>query len=237
MTMELATISEYAWLLAKGVGTTVLLMAVVGTLAPLLALPLALAREYGPRSIRWSVNVFSWLMRAVPTLVLLFFAYFGLPSLGIYLSPVTSALIALVISAMGYNVEFLTAGLKAVPHGQIEACRSLGIKRSLMIRKVILPQALPISLPPLFSNLTLNLKGTSLAGLVAVPEFMGTISGLISETYRPVEFLLLAAVVYLALNSVIIWLQGVAERAFNPMWRAEKIAAAERRAALTPPLA
>lgn len=228
---------DYAWLIAKGIGTTIFLMAIVGTLAPLLALPLALAREYGPRWARWSVNTFSWLMRAVPTLVLLFFAYFGLPALGIYLPPLVSALIALVISAMGYNVEFLTAGLKAVPFGQIEACRSLGIKRGVMIRKVILPQAMPISLPPLFSNLTLNLKGTSLAGLVAVPEFMGTISGLISETYRPVEFLLLAGAVYLALNSVIIWLQGVTERAFNPAWRAEKAAAAEAKRALAMPMA
>jgi His/Glu/Gln/Arg/opine family amino acid ABC transporter permease subunit len=226
--MDMTIITGSAWILLKGLGTTIALMAVVGTLAPLLALPLALGREYGPRWMRFTVNTFSWLMRAVPTLVLLFFAYFGLPSLGIYLPPLVSALIALVISAMGYNVEFLTAGLKAVPAGQVEACRALGIKRGVMIWKVILPQALPISLPPLFSNLTLNLKGTSLAGLVAVPEFMATISGLISETYRPIEFLLLAAVVYLILNSVIIWLQGVAERYFSPTWRAERM---ERRLA------
>lgn len=214
--------AQYIPVLAKGIGITILLMCVVGTAAPLLALPLALAREYGPPWAGRLVSTFSWLMRAVPTLVLLFFAYFGLPALGIYLSPVVSALLALVVSAMGYNVEFLTAGLRAVPPGMVEACRALGMSRGQMIRRVILPQALPVAVPPLFSNLTLNLKGTSLAGLVAVPEFMATISGLISETYRPIEFLLLAGAVYLALNSVIIWLQSVAERRLSPTGRAER---------------
>ncbi len=220
---------QYLPVLAQGVLLTILLMVVVGTCAPLLALPLALGREYGPRWVRVAVNVFSWLMRSVPTLVLLFFAYFGLPALGIYLPPLLSAMLALVVSAMGYNVEFLTAGLRAVNPAQIEACRALRMTRWQMVWRVILPQALPVSLPPLFSNLTLNLKGTALAGLVAVPEFMATIAGLISETYRPIEFLLLAAAVYLALNSVLIWLQGVAERRFSPEWQAarrEKLAAA-----------
>lgn len=198
--------------LARGVGITVLLMLVVGTVAPLLALPLALGREYGPRWTGALVSGFSWLMRAVPTLVLLFFAYFALPAFGIFLPPVLSALIALVISAMGYNVEFISAGLRAVNPAQIETCRALGMSRLQMVRRVVLPQAMPVTVPPLFSNLTLNLKGTSLAGLVAVPEFMATISGLISETYRPIEFLALAAVVYLILNSVLIWLQGAIER-------------------------
>ncbi|MBP1849367.1 amino acid ABC transporter permease [Rhizobium halophytocola] len=220
--MDFSLFTAYTATLLHGILMTIALMLVVGTLAPLLALPLALGREYGPAWMRWSVNGFSWLMRAVPTLVLLFFAYFGLPALGIYLPPMLSALVALVISAMGYNVEFLAAGLRAVPEGQIEACRALGLRRNVMIWKVVLPQALPIAIPPLFSNLTLNLKGTSLAGLVAVPEFMATISGLISETYRPVEFLLLAAVVYLALNSLLIGLQGVAERRFSPEWKAQR---------------
>jgi len=213
---------EHLPVLARGILVTILLMAVVGTCGPLLALPLALGREYGPRWVRVSVNIFSWLMRSVPTLVLLFFAYFGLPALGIFLPPLLSAMLALIVSAMGYNVEFLAAGLRAVHPAQIESCRALGMTRPQMIRRVILPQALPVSLPPLFSNLTLNLKGTSLAGLVAVPEFMATTAGLISETYRPIEFLLLAAAVYLVLNSVLIWLQSVAERRFSPEWRASR---------------
>ncbi|EPX82177.1 amino acid ABC transporter permease [Salipiger mucosus] len=220
--MDLTLFTQYTPLLLKGIGTTILLMAVVGTAAPLLALPLALAREYGPGWASRGVTAFSWLMRAVPTLVLLFFAYFGLPALGIFLPPLISAMIALVISAMGYNVEFLTAGLRAVNPAMLEACRALGMTRGQMIRRVVLPQALPVAVPPLFSNLTLNLKGTALAGLVAVPEFMATISGLISQTYRPIEFLLLAAVVYLALNSAIIWLQGHVEDRLSPAGRARR---------------
>lgn len=220
--MNFSILIDYFPVILKGVGMTILLMLMVGTLAPLLALPLALLREYGPRWARYPVNAFSWLMRAVPTLVLLFFAYFGLPALGIYLPATVSALIALIISAMGYNVEFISAGLRAVPPQQIETCRALGIPRGKMVRRIILPQAMGVAVPPLFSNLTLNLKGTSLAGMVAVPELMSVISGLISETYRPIELLLCAAVIYLALNSLLLWLQAQVERRVSVTWLAQR---------------
>ncbi|MEI4485776.1 amino acid ABC transporter permease [Frigidibacter sp. MR17.14] len=226
--MDFTVVWTAAPLIAKGIGMTVLLMACVGTLAPLLALPLALAREFGPAWAGRAVSAFTWAMRAVPTLVLLFFAYFGLPALGIYLSPTLSALGALIVSAMGYNVEFLTSGLRAVPAAQIETCRALGMGQGKMIRRIVLPQALPVAVPPLFSNLTLNLKGTSLAGLVAVPELTSIISGLISETYRPIELLLVAGAIYLCLNSVLIWLQARVEERLDVRWRAAR---AERRAA------
>lgn len=220
--MNFGVILEYVPVILKGTLATVLLMCVVGTLAPLLALPLALAREYGPHWARYPVNFFSWMMRAVPTLVLLYFAYFGLPALGVYLPATVSALIALVISAMGYNIEFITAGLRSVHPQQFEACRALGMPRTTMIRRIVLPQAMAVTFPPLFSNLTLNLKGTSLASMVAVPELTGVISGLISETYRPIELLCCAGVIYLLLNSAILWLQAQMERRVDVKWLAEQ---------------
>ena len=87
---------------------------------------------------------------------------------------------------------------------------------------MVLPRALHVVMPLLFSNQTLNLKGTSLAGLVAVPELIATISGLISETYRPTEVLLLASAVYPPLNSVIIGIQGVVERCPSSEGREER---------------
>jgi len=210
-------------LLLQGTLTTVLLMLVVGTVAPILAFPLAILRGHKNPAIWLPIAAFSWMMRAVPTLVLLFFCYYGLPALGVYLDAVPSALLALVISALGYNIEFLRAGLLAVPATQFEAARALGIPRYQMYKRLILPQALPVALPPLFSNLTLNLKGTALAGLVSVSELTSVTSGLISETYRPIELLIAAGVIYLFLNSILILLQGVVERRFDIRGRAARI--------------
>ncbi|MFC0407145.1 amino acid ABC transporter permease [Roseomonas elaeocarpi] len=210
--MRLDIVLDNWLLLARGALTTVLLMLVVGTVSPLLAIPLALLRNSRVRSLAIPVAVFSWFTRAVPTLVLLFFCYYGLPFFGIFLDPLPSALLALVLSATGYNVEFFRAGLRAVPKGQYEAAAALGLPASVAFRKVIFPQALRIAVPALFSNFTLNLKGTALASLVSVPELSGAVQGLISDTYRPVEFLLAAGVIYLALNSVLIALQHLVER-------------------------
>ena len=205
--------------LARGTLTTIELMAVVGTLSPLLALPLAVARNSRRAWLAYPVATFSWFTRAVPTLVLLFFAYYGLPVVGIYLNPVPSALAALVFSAVGYNIEFLRAGLKAVPKGQREAARALGMPQGAMFRRIILPQALRVATPALFSNLTLNLKGTALASLVSVSELTGNTQGLLSETYRPVEFLIAAAVIYLGLNSILIAIQHRVQRYLDPAAR------------------
>ena len=210
--MNVAIVFENWEILARGALTTVLLMLVVATVAPILSIPLALARDSGIRLLSWPVAALSWFTRAVPTLVLLFFCYYGLPVFGIYLDPIPSALLALVLSALGYNVEFFRAGFRSVPAGQYEAGRALGLKPVPLYLKVIFPQALRIAVPSLFSNFTLNLKGTALASLVSVSELASEAQGLLSATYRPVEFLLAAAVIYLALNSVIIWLQKMAEK-------------------------
>lgn len=218
--MNFSVVLTHWPILLEGTLLTLLLMAVVGTVAPLLAIPLAILRDSGITILAYPIAAFSWFMRAVPTLVLLFFAYYGLPALGIFLDPLTSALTALIISALGYNIEFMRAGLLSVPKGQFEAARALGISRFNMFRRIIFPQAMRVTVPPLFSNLTLNLKGTALAGLVSVSELTSRVSGLISETYRPIELLIAAAVIYLAINSLLIGLQGVIERRLDVRTRA-----------------
>jgi His/Glu/Gln/Arg/opine family amino acid ABC transporter permease subunit len=192
--------------------TTVLLMLVVGTVSPVLAVPLALARDSKRRRLALPIAIFSWVTRAVPTLSLLFFCYYGLPAVGVYLDPLPSALLALILSSIGYNIEFFRAGFRAVPRGQYEVARALGLSRWIMYRKVIFPQALRVAVPSLFSNFTLNLKGTALASMVSVSELSANTEGLIAETYRPIECLLAAAALYLVLNSVLIVLQKAMER-------------------------
>lgn len=217
--MNLAVITENLPLLLRGLGNTVLIAVATIILSTVLALPLAVLREGRFRLGGMLVAGYSWFARATPALAILFFTYYGLPSLGIFLEPIVAAVLGLTISAAGYNLEFIRAGLRSVPRGQTEAARALGIPPGHVLRRIVLPQALRVAVPPLFSNLTLVLKGSALASLVAVSELTGEAMGLIATTYRPIEFLTAIAVVYVALNSVLVAVQAAIERRLNVQGR------------------
>ena len=140
-------------------------------------------------------------------MVFLYFAYYGLVFFGVSLNPIVAAIVGMTLSGVGYNMEFFRSGLKAVDIGQYDACKSLGISYGHTIKKVVLPQALRVAIPPLFSNLNLILKGSSLAGVVGISELTGLSNKLISFTYRPIEILLVTAVIYLVLNSILITIE------------------------------
>lgn len=194
---------------------TMLIASLTIVLSVLLAFPLAVMRDARWAWMRWTAATYSWSMRAVPTLSLLFLAYYGLPQLGIYLSPMPAAVAGLAVSAAGYNMEYIRAGLHAVPPTQYEASRALGIPFHTALRRLILPQAMRTILPPLTSNLTLVLKGSSLASLVAVSELTGEGMALISYTYRPIEILAVVAAIYLVLNGILLSVQRLVEERYR----------------------
>jgi len=176
-------------------------------LSLILAFPLAVMRDGRAAILRRIAAFFSWFMRATPALTLLFFTYFGLPQLGIYLDAVPAAIVGLTLSAAGYNMEYIRSGLRSVPTTQYEAARALGMPSTMILRRIIVPQAIRTIMPPLTSNLTLVMKGSSLAGMVAVTELTGAGMALISETYKPIEILLVIGIIYLILNGILIRLQ------------------------------
>jgi His/Glu/Gln/Arg/opine family amino acid ABC transporter permease subunit len=208
-------ISDNVGLFVHSSLNTIAIAAATIVLSVVLALPLAVMRDAQFAPLRWIAATFSWSMRAMPTLSLLFLAYYGLPQLGIYLDPVPAAIGGLTVSAAGYNMEYIRAGLRAVPHTQYEASRALGIPFVTALRRLILPQAMRIILPPLTSNLTLVLKGSSLASLVAVSELTGEGMALISYTYRPIEILTVVAAIYLVLNGILLSVQRLVEERFR----------------------
>lgn len=182
-----------------------------------LAIPLALFRESRFRLLAFAAASWSWTVRAVPVLVALYFTYYGLPFIGLRLNALSSAILAFTVTAAGYNMEFFRAGFRSVPPGQIEAARALGLSYLRTLRRVIFPQALRVTIPPLISNLTLLLKGSSLAGLVSVSELTGTAFQLIAYTFQPIQILLTVAMIYLLLNSILVGSQ----RWFENRWRAK----------------
>lgn len=212
--MQWHVVTDNIDVLATATWTTIQIAVSTIILSVLLALPLAVARDSEIAPLRYLAASYSWFMRTVPVLTILFLAYYGLPGIGIYLPALPAAITVLSLSSAGYNMEFIRAGLRAIPQTQYEAARALGIPFPTALRRLILPQAMAVIVPPLTSNLTLLLKGSSLASLVAVTELTGQSSAIISETYRPIEILIVVAILYLAMNSVLIGAQKLVERTF-----------------------
>jgi polar amino acid transport system permease protein len=155
--------------------------------------------------VKWPAAFFVWIMRGTPLLVQILFVYYALPAVAPFLkfNEFTAAMIALALNVGAYNAEAIRAGILAVPKGQTEAARSLGLSRLKTLRWVVLPQAIRIVVPPLMNNVVALLKDSSLASSIGLLEL--TLSGnrITSETFRPVPVLITVAAVYLVLTTAL----------------------------------
>jgi polar amino acid transport system permease protein len=158
--------------LLRGLVNTILLglMAIgIGVPAGLLV---SLVRLYAPKLFRYLAIVYIDIFRAMPILVVLILIYYALPFLGIRLSSWTSAVTAFSIVLAAYSAEVFRSGIESIPKGQFEAAHALGLPFLLTLRKVILPQAVRVVIPPTTSNCVSMFKDTSLASTVALPELL-----------------------------------------------------------------
>jgi len=174
---------------------TVRLCALVIPLGVASGLLLAILHNLGHRWLNVILIVYVDLFRAFPPLVLLIFVYYGLPSLGIDLSPLWAVVLAFMLNSSSYYGEILRAGIESIPTGQWEAARSTGLTRWGTMVYVVLPQAIRTVLPDLVSNTLEVVKLTSLASVVALPELLRMARVAQGITYNPTP-LVLAAVLY-----------------------------------------
>ena len=145
-----------------GLTVSVPLMLVSFALGLVLAFIIALMRmsKLPPlKGIAWFIV---WVIRGTPLLVQIFVIFFGLPSIGIVLKPIPSAIIALVVSQGAYNSEVIRAALTSIPKGQFEACKALGMSKLQTMTEVIIPQAALVAVPSLGNSFISLLKDTSL---------------------------------------------------------------------------
>ncbi|MGF7033958.1 polar amino acid transport system permease protein [Paenibacillus mucilaginosus] len=147
--------------------------------------------------LRQAVRVYVEAARNTPLLIQLFFLYFALPSVGIRLSGYVTAVAAMTFLGGGYLTEVIRSGVEAVSKGQLESGLALGLSRRQLLRHVVLPQAMRITIPALFSNYIFLLKETTVASAVAVPEILYTTTNFIALEYRTYEMLLMMTVLYL----------------------------------------
>ncbi|MGV8896888.1 MAG: amino acid ABC transporter permease [Rhodoglobus sp.] len=135
-----------------------------------IALFVALARISGIRVLSALARFYISVIRGTPLLVQLFVIFYGLPSLGLLIDPWPSAVIAFSLNVGGYAAEVIRAAILSVPKGQWEAGFTLGMRRSTSLRRIILPQAARVSVPPLSNTFISLVKDTSLASLILVTE-------------------------------------------------------------------
>ncbi len=179
----------------------------------ILGLLIALMRQSRFFPIRWAAAVYIWFFRAMPTLVIIFLAFFVVARDWLtFLSPLQAAILGLGFGAGAYKAEIIRSGILSVDPGQWEAAEALGMTSSHRMRRIILPQAVRVMVPPYLSNTVLVLQTTSLATAIGLVELTGLSRQLSNSTFKPIEVMLTAAAIYLAMSSAIVLAQAYLER-------------------------
>jgi len=160
-------------------------------------------------------RVYVSIIRGTPLLVQLFVIFFGLPSVGITLNPWPSAVIAFSLNVGGYAAEVIRAAILSVPKGQWEAAHMIGMGRGLALRRIILPQAARVSLPPLSNTFISLVKDTSLASLILVPELFRKAQEIAAPSFEFLALYVEAAVIYWIVCLFLSTGQSALERRFD----------------------
>ncbi len=185
------------WILRNGLGVTLLLAAISAVGSVLVGLLVAILRAYNSPTLNLFLKAYVDIFRSIPMIVLMVVLFFALPYAGISLGSILSTVVALSLGYGAYAAESIRAGIESVHSGQIEAARSLGLSRWRTIHKIILPQAIPVVIPPLTGNLVAMLKDTAVASVVAAPELLKRARELYTSKTNPTP-LVAAALIYLA---------------------------------------
>ncbi len=175
---------------------------------------IALIRLYALKPFRLLAVVYIDIFRAAPVLVVMILIYFALPFVGISLSSWSSAIMALSIVMAAYSAEVFRSGIESIPKGQFEAAAALGLPFPVVLRKIVLPQALRVVIAPTTSNCVSMFKDTSLASTVALPELLKEANNA-QAFYANPSPLIAAALIYIAILWPMVRLVGLLERKFR----------------------
>jgi polar amino acid transport system permease protein len=199
MLVLLERIREYFPILLQGAWLTILVTLGSLALSTVLGMVWAVMRVSG---IRWLANIATTivnLLRGIPIIVLLFFLYFVMPDFGLSLSAMQASILGLGIAYSAYQSENFRAGIEAVDHGQVEAARAMGMGWPLMMRRVVLPQAVKIVLPPYGNIMIMMLKDSSQASTITVAELALQGKLIATSTFQNATVFSMVAVMYLVM--------------------------------------
>jgi polar amino acid transport system permease protein len=203
---------DFLPILLKGAVVTIEITVCSFILSTLVGLVLALMRVSANKALSNLAALVINVIRGLPIIVQLFYIYFVLPDLGVQLSAFQAGFIGLGIAYSAYQAENFRAGIQAIDHGQIEAAQSIGMKGGLIMRRVVLPQAFRIALPPYGNTLVMMLKDSSLASTITVAEMTRAGQLIASSTFQNMTVFTLVALLYLALSLPLVYALRLLER-------------------------
>lgn len=186
--------------LLKGAVTTIFISSGSMALAITLGLAIVILKLYSKPPLNTLASAYIELYRGTPLLIQLFILYYGLPNIGLTLSPLTAAILGLGMNYAAYEAEIYRAGIKAIPKGQTEAAYALGMTQALTIRRIVFPQAVRIAIPGITNDFIALFKDSSLVSVIAMVELTKTYSILAASTLRFFELGLITAFLYFAMS-------------------------------------
>lgn len=193
----------------------------LGLILAVLTALVKLSPRHGWFSILKAIAYFYvWLFRSTPLLVQLFIVYFGLPYLkirglfpnGIQMDPWAAGIMTFSLNTGAYCAETIRASILSIPQGQWEAAASIGMTKTQVLKRIILPQAARVSLPPLSNSFIGLVKDTSLAASITIIEMFEVSQQIAAQNYQPLVMYSLVAALYAILCSLLSWLQGYLEK-------------------------
>ncbi|WCK56890.1 amino acid ABC transporter permease [Aneurinibacillus sp. Ricciae_BoGa-3] len=202
-------------MLTAGIEFTVPLTLISFVLGLILAFLTALARLSNIKPLRAIAWFYVWIIRGTPLLVQLFIIFYGLPSVGITINAFPAAVIGFTLSVGAYNSEIIRAAILSVNRGQWEAAAALGLAKAQVMRWVIIPQALRVSVPPLGNSFISLVKDTSLAATITLTELFEVAQEKTATNYEPLWMYAEAAFIYLIFSSILTALQNRLETRFD----------------------
>jgi polar amino acid transport system permease protein len=224
-----------------GLWLTISISIVAQALGVVIGLFVALARMSRRVWLRAPAIFYIWIWRGTPILVQLVIVYTGFAAAGFYRypdisigpftlsGPLQAAIIALSLNEAAYMAEIFRAAISSIDKGQHDAARALGMTPAVSMRRIILPQALRIVIPPLGNEFTLMLKGTSLLSVIGIRELFGTLQSINAATFRTFELFIIAAIWYLVLTTIMGIVQRRLEARFGQQDAAKPLGKVQRR--------
>lgn len=213
MSREMEIAIESFWpILKAGLAVTIPLSLLSFAIAMVIAVITALARMSNVSILRYVFGLYVWIFRGTPLLVQLFIVFFGLPNIGIVLDAWTASIITFSLNTGAYASESIRASILAIPKGQWEAAESLGMTYWQVLRHVIAPQTIRISLPPVTNDFIDLVKGTSLVASITLADMFMIGQQITARTYEPLLIYSLVAAIYLLFITVLTFVQGRLEK-------------------------
>lgn len=206
----------YIPILLKGAGMTVIISILAMTLAVVLGMGLTLLRRCGNGTLTFVARSYIEIIRGTPLLLQLYIIYYGLPNIGINLDAFTAAVLGLGMNYAAYETEIYRAGLDAIPREQTEGAASLGMGPFMIYRRILIPQAVKITLPAVTNDFISLFKDSSLVSIIAIVELTKSYNMLAVSSMRYLELGLLTGVLYLAMSFPLSLYSQRLERKMSP---------------------